>query len=50
MTGAVLQAINGVSLAALLFLLASGFTLSFGLMRVVNRYGAAWTIGVRGRW
>ena len=35
MTGAVLQAINGVSLAALLFLLASGFTLSFGLMRVV---------------
>ena len=21
-----------------------------GLMRVVNRYGAAWTIGVRGRW
>jgi branched-chain amino acid transport system permease protein len=46
MTGAVLQAINGVSLAALLFLLASGFTLSFGLMRVVNMaHGAYYLLG-----
>ena len=45
-TGAVLQAINGVSLAALLFLLASGFTLSFGLMRVVNMaHGAYYLLG-----
>ncbi len=27
-----------------------GFANEPGLMRVVNRYGAAWTIGVRGRW
>ncbi len=46
MTGVVLQALNGVSLAALLFLLASGFTLSFGLMRVVNMaHGAYYLIG-----
>jgi branched-chain amino acid transport system permease protein len=46
LTSAVLQAINGVSLAALLFLLASGFTLSFGLMRVVNMaHGAYYLIG-----
>lgn len=45
-TGAILQAINGVSLAALLFLLASGFTLSFGLMRVVNMaHGAYYLLG-----
>ncbi|MGE5794432.1 MAG: branched-chain amino acid ABC transporter permease, partial [Bacteroidota bacterium] len=38
--------INGVSLAALLFLLASGFTLSFGLMRVVNMaHGAYYLLG-----
>lgn len=30
------QALNAVSLAALLFFLASGFTLIFGLMRIVN--------------
>ena len=43
---AVLQAINGISLAALLFLLASGFTLTFGLMRVVNMaYGAYYLLG-----
>jgi branched-chain amino acid transport system permease protein len=42
----ILQAINGVSFAALLFLLASGFTLSFGLMRVVNMaHGAYYLIG-----
>ena len=46
LTSAVLQAINGVSLAALLFLLASGFTLSFGLMRVVNMaHGAYYLVG-----
>jgi branched-chain amino acid transport system permease protein len=46
MSGYVLQAINGVSLAALLFLLASGFTLTFGLMRVVNMaYGAYYLLG-----
>ena len=43
---AILQAINGISLAALLFLLASGFTLTFGLMRVVNMaYGAYYLLG-----
>jgi branched-chain amino acid transport system permease protein len=46
MTSAILQAINGVSLAALLFLLASGFTVSFGLMRVVNMaHGAYYLLG-----
>jgi branched-chain amino acid transport system permease protein len=46
LTSAVLQAVNGVSLAALLFLLASGFTLSFGLMRVVNMaHGAYYLLG-----
>lgn len=46
LTSAVLQAINGISLAALLFLLASGFTLSFGLMRVVNMaHGAYYLLG-----
>ena len=43
MHNAILQAINGVSLAALLFLLASGFTLTFGLMRVVNMAHGAYT-------
>jgi iron complex outermembrane recepter protein len=27
-----------------------GFANEPGIMRVVNRYGAAWTVGVRGRW
>ena len=45
-TAAILQAINGISLAALLFLLSSGFTLTFGLMRVVNMaYGAYYLLG-----
>jgi len=45
-TSAILQAINGTSFAALLFLLASGFTLSFGLMRVVNMaHGAYYLLG-----
>jgi branched-chain amino acid transport system permease protein len=46
MDSGILQAINGVSFAALLFLLASGFTLSFGLMRVVNMaHGAYYLMG-----
>jgi branched-chain amino acid transport system permease protein len=46
MDSGILQAINGVSFAALLFLLASGFTLSFGLMRVVNMaHGAYYLLG-----
>jgi branched-chain amino acid transport system permease protein len=46
MNSGVLQAINGISFAALLFLLASGFTLSFGLMRVVNMaHGAYYLLG-----
>jgi branched-chain amino acid transport system permease protein len=45
-TSAILQAINGTSLAALLFLVASGFTLTFGLMRVVNMaHGAYYLLG-----
>ena len=46
MQSGILQAINGVSFAALLFLLASGFTISFGLMRVVNMaHGAYYLLG-----
>src|SRR6476469_3282515 len=46
MSAVILQAVNGISLAALLFLLASGFTLTFGLMRVVNMaYGAYYLLG-----
>src|SRR6188768_67983 len=46
MSAVILQAGNGISLAALLFLLASGFTLTFGLMRVVNMaYGAYYLLG-----
>ena len=46
MHSSILQAINGISFAALLFLLASGFTITFGLMRVVNMaYGAYYLVG-----
>jgi len=46
MRSVILQAINGTSLGALLFLLSSGFTLTFGLMRVVNMaYGAYYLFG-----
>jgi branched-chain amino acid transport system permease protein len=46
MDGLILQTINGISFAALLFLVASGFTLSFGLMRVVNMaHGAYYLLG-----
>jgi branched-chain amino acid transport system permease protein len=40
------QTLNGLSFAALLFLLASGFALTFGLMRIVNlAHGAIYLIG-----
>ena len=42
----VLQGLNGLSFAALLFLVASGFTLVFGLMRIVNlSHGALYLLG-----
>ena len=42
----VLQLMNGVSFGALLFLISSGFTLIFGLMRIVNlAQGAFYLIG-----
>jgi branched-chain amino acid transport system permease protein len=41
-----LQALNGLSFGALLFLLASGFTLVYGLMRIVNlAHGALFLLG-----
>lgn len=41
-----LQFVNGLTLAALLFLLASGFTLIFGLMRIMNlSHGALYLVG-----
>jgi len=46
MTLAVVQALNGLTFAALLFLVASGFTLIFGLMRIVNlAHGALYLMG-----
>lgn len=46
MTSTVLQTLNGVSLAALLFLVSGGFTITFGLMRVVNMaYGSYYLLG-----
>ena len=42
----VLQVLNGLSFGALLFLVASGFTLVFGLMRIVNlAHGALYLLG-----
>ena len=41
-----LQLLNGLTFAALLFLVASGFTLIFGLMRIVNlAHGAMYLMG-----
>jgi branched-chain amino acid transport system permease protein len=41
-----LQTMNGLSFAALLFLLGSGFALTFGLLRIVNiMHGSAFLIG-----
>jgi len=46
MTPWILQALNGISMGALLFLLAAGFTLTFGLGRVVNlAHGAFYLLG-----
>lgn len=42
----VLQALNGLTFGALLFLVASGFTLVFGLMRIVNlAHGGLYLLG-----
>jgi branched-chain amino acid transport system permease protein len=42
----VLQGLNGLTFAALLFLVASGFTLVFGVMRIVNlAHGAFYLLG-----
>jgi branched-chain amino acid transport system permease protein len=42
----VFQALNGATFAALLFIVASGFTLIFGLMRIVNlAHGALYLMG-----
>jgi branched-chain amino acid transport system permease protein len=42
----VIQGLNGLSMAALLFFMASGFTLTFGLTRVVNMaHGAFYLLG-----
>ena len=42
----VIQAFNGISYGALLFLLASGLTLIFGVMRIVNlAHGAYFLLG-----
>ena len=42
----VLQLLNGLTFAALLFVVASGFTLIFGLMRIVNlAHGAIYLFG-----
>src|SRR5215216_1894108 len=42
----VIVALNGLSLSALYFVTASGFTLVFGLMRVVNMaHGALYLLG-----
>jgi branched-chain amino acid transport system permease protein len=46
MAFAAIQALNGLTFAALLFLVASGFTLIFGLMRIVNlAHGALYLMG-----
>lgn len=42
----VLQILNGLTFAALLFVVASGFTLIFGLLRIVNlAHGALYLLG-----
>lgn len=43
---ALVQTLNGLSFAGLLFLVASGFTLSFGLMNIVNlAHGGFYLVG-----
>ena len=40
------QLLNGLTFAALLFVVASGFTLIFGLLRIVNlAHGAFYAVG-----
>ena len=40
------QLLNGLTFAALLFVVASGFTLIFGLLRIVNlAHGALYLLG-----
>ena len=40
------QLLNGLTFAALLFVVASGFTLIFGLLRIVNlAHGALYLFG-----
>ena len=47
MTYFVIQSLNGLFSAALLFLIASGLTLSFGVMRIVNiAHGSFYMLGV----
>src|ERR1700730_17478064 len=42
----VLQILNGITFAALLFVVASGFTLVFGVLRIVNlAHGALYLFG-----
>ncbi|MBV5333612.1 hypothetical protein JZU54_08850 [bacterium] len=46
MSSALLQILNALSFAAILFIVASGFTLIFGLLRVVNLgHGALYLLG-----
>ena len=46
LTTLALHILNGLTFAALLFLLASGFTLVFGLMRIMNlAHGAFYLVG-----
>lgn len=46
MAGYLLQVLNSLSFSALLFIVASGFTLIFGLLRVVNlAHGALYLLG-----
>ena len=46
MTEFLTQTLNGLSFAGVLFLLSSGFTLIFGLMRVVNMaHGSLYLLG-----
>ena len=46
MSMTIFQLLNGATFAALLFVVASGFTLIFGLMRIVNlAHGALYLFG-----
>ena len=47
MTYLITQTLNGLFSAALLFLIASGLTLTFGVMRIVNiAHGSFYMLGV----